>query len=177
MCIGGFVLAGGLSRRMGGVDKALLLHPSGETMLNRTARIVCEAAGNVTILGPASRYGGMGFPTLPDAVAESGPLAGIYTALRESGCERVLVAPVDLPHLTVDFLQRLLGVAGRCVIAQGQPLCGVYRRDCLEVFEAALREGRLRVIAAAQELGAQEIVPDDPQMLQNRNTPEDWQTA
>ncbi len=177
MLIGGFVLAGGFSRRMGGRDKALLLHPSGETMLSRTAAIVREAAGNVTILGPANRYAHFGFPILEDSRPDSGPLAGLFTALQQTSCARILVAPVDLPHLTTDFLRLLIATPGACVIAQGQPLCGVYHRDCLPAIEAALRANSLRVTAIAEALGAREVVPNDPQMLENRNTPEDWLTA
>ena len=177
MLIGGFVLAGGLSRRMGGRDKALLIHPSGETMLSRTAAIVRQAVGNVTILGPSNRYAHCGFPILEDLTPDSGPLAGIFTALQQTSYTRILVTPVDLPHLTVDFLRRLVATPGTCVIAQGQPLCGVYHRDCLPVIEAALHARNFRATAAAKALGAREVVPDDPQMLENRNTPEDWLTA
>lgn len=175
--IGGFVLAGGLSRRMGGRDKALLLHPSGETMLHRTAAIVQDAVGNVTILGPAQRYGHLGFPVLEDLHPDSGPLAGIFTALcQPGGRDRILVVPVDLPNLTADFLRQLTALPERCVIAKGQPLCGVYHRECLPVIEAALAGRQLRVTAIAEALGAREVVPDDPQMLENRNTPQDWLT-
>lgn len=175
MLIGGFVLAGGLSRRMGGRDKALLLHPSGETMLHRTAALVREAVGNVTILGPANRYQHLGFPILEDLHTNSGPLAGIHTALQQHA--RILVVPVDLPHLTADFLKQLRDTPGNCVIAQGQPLCGVYDHNCLPVIEAALRAGQLRVTAVAATLNAREVSPNDSQMLENRNTPQDWLTA
>jgi molybdopterin-guanine dinucleotide biosynthesis protein A len=175
MLTGGFVLAGGLSRRMGGRDKALLPHPSGETMLNRTADLVREAVGNVTILGPSQRYAHLGFPILEDLHANSGPLAGIHAALQQN--TRILVVPVDLPNLTAEFLRRLLGTPGNCVIARGQPLCGVYQRDCLPVIEAALQSANLRVTAVAAALDAREVAPDDPQMLENRNTPQDWLTV
>jgi molybdopterin-guanine dinucleotide biosynthesis protein A len=140
------------------------------------AGIVREAVGNVTILGPAHRYGHLEFPVLEDVRAESGPLAGIFTALRETSYERILVVPVDLPNLTVDFLRKLLATAGGCVIAQGQPLCGIYGRECLPAIEAALSAGNLRVTALTAVLGAREVAPDDPQMLENRNTPQDWLT-
>jgi molybdopterin-guanine dinucleotide biosynthesis protein A len=143
-------------------------------MLSRMAGIVNEVVGNVTILGPARRYGHLGFSVLEDLQADSGPLAGIYTALHETDFEAILVVPVDLPHLTADFLRRLVATPGQCVIAQGQPLCGVYRRECLPAIEAALAAAQLRVTAVAASLGACEVIPDGPQMLENKNTPQDW---
>ena len=175
------MLAGGSSRRMGR-DKALILWKTGETMLERTARIVREAVGNVSVLGPASRYSGLGLPILEDLIADCGPLGGLHTALLHCGqrarlvpCEQALLVPCDLPHLTAAFLQRMAAVeSAQCVIARGQPLCGVYHRGVLPVVEQAIRARRLRMTDLAEALGAVEIDPDDPLMLQNRNTPGDW---
>jgi molybdopterin-guanine dinucleotide biosynthesis protein A len=173
---GGYVLAGGASRRMGR-DKALLLWKNGENMLRHTADLVLSAVGNATILGPVDRYAHFGLPVLEDAIPDCGPLGGIYTALLRGEHERVLVAPVDLPFLTVDFLRRLLAEAAdcACVIAKGQPLCGVYHASTLPAIEEAIGKRMLRVTALAASLDARESSPDDPRILQNRNTPEDWQ--
>ncbi|BDC48287.1 hypothetical protein F183_A06030 [Bryobacterales bacterium F-183] len=42
-------------------------------------------------------------------------------------------------------------------------------------MEAALERGMLKVTALTAQLGALEIAPEDPQMLQNMNTTEDWE--
>lgn len=86
---------------------------------------------------------------------------------------------VDLPNLTTEFLREIIASAAdgvAAVIAEGQPLCGLYHRDrCLPEVEAALGRGMLKVTALTAALGALEIVPKSPQMLQNMNTTEDWE--
>ena len=142
-------------------------------MIEQTARTLREAVGTAAILGPASRYAHLGLPVFEDLVPDCGPLGGLYTALHH--CDRALLAPVDLPYLDVAFLQRLTGDSGgQCVIAKGQPLCGVYDCSALPVIADAIRAGRLRMTELAAALGAVEIAPDDPLVLQNRNAPGDW---
>ena len=103
-----------------------------------------------------------------------GPLGGIHAALRASPFERNLFVAVDLPRLTAVFLRELLAREDPCVVAQGQPLCGVYAKSCLPAIEKALRAGKLRVRDLAGLLGAAEVPPADTDLLANVNTMDDW---
>jgi molybdopterin-guanine dinucleotide biosynthesis protein A len=181
-----FVLAGGHSRRMGGgADKALLAHRDGFTQLERVARLAAKATGRrATIVGPTVRYANLlhSLPVenvLEDIIPNSGPLGGIHCALTHTDCDWNLIIAVDLPNLTAGFLRTLMAGAGEgipAVVAAGQPLCGIYHRDrCLPEVSAALDRGMLKVTALAARLGAVEIAPESPQMLQNMNTTEDWE--
>ncbi|MEO7144809.1 MAG: NTP transferase domain-containing protein, partial [Bryobacteraceae bacterium] len=76
----GFVLAGGLSTRMGR-DKAWLPH-RGTTLAAYVAGEVLRAAGSVTLVGDPAKYARLGHPVVADHVAGRGPLGGILTALR-----------------------------------------------------------------------------------------------
>src|SRR5687767_5684957 len=80
--IGGFVLAGGESRRMGR-DKALLEFQR-EPLALRAARLLQPYAEEVTLLGPAQLYSHLDLPVIPDAFPSRGPLAALCTALKYS---------------------------------------------------------------------------------------------
>jgi len=78
----GVILAGGLSRRMGGGDKGLL-RLGGEPLIAlvqaRLAPQVAEVALNAN--GDAARFDALGLPVIADSVAEfPGPLAGVTCA-------------------------------------------------------------------------------------------------
>src|SRR5262249_24525805 len=79
----GLVLAGGLARRMGGGDKALI-RIGNETILQRTlARFAPQVSGVVlNANGDASRFVSYGVPVVSDSIADfPGPLAGILAGL------------------------------------------------------------------------------------------------
>ncbi|HEX7388531.1 MAG TPA: NTP transferase domain-containing protein, partial [Acidiphilium sp.] len=79
----GAILAGGLARRMGGVDKALQ-SVGGESVLARLiARLRPQAASLIlNINGDASRFAGFGLPVVTDDLpGHPGPLAGVLASL------------------------------------------------------------------------------------------------
>ena len=79
----GLLLAGGLSRRMGGGDKTLRLL-SGRTILDH---ILERVRPQVELLvlnanGDPARFASTGLPVAPDVVPDyAGPLAGVLTGL------------------------------------------------------------------------------------------------
>jgi molybdopterin-guanine dinucleotide biosynthesis protein A len=175
----GFVLAGGRSTRMGR-DKALL--PAGpRTLLEHVAELVREAAGNVTLIGPAERYAHLGIPMVPDAVESQGPLGGLFTALEATSADWNLIVACDMPGLTAEFLRTLLDaaeLAGKdClapVTAQGiEPLCAVYHRRVASAAARALHAKLLKMQDFARSLDTVEWPVADPAILRNVNTPQD----
>ncbi|MBV8836870.1 MAG: NTP transferase domain-containing protein, partial [Alphaproteobacteria bacterium] len=79
----GLVLAGGLARRMGGGDKALI-RIGDETILARTlARLTPQVAGVVlNANGDPARFASFQLPIVADSVPDfAGPLAGILAGL------------------------------------------------------------------------------------------------
>jgi molybdopterin-guanine dinucleotide biosynthesis protein A len=181
--VGGFVLAGGHSRRMGS-DKALLLRRDGFPQLKYMTDLVAEATGGpATVVGPAVRYQHLHLPIVEDTFPQSGPLGGIHAALASSEFERNLIVAVDLPNLSIGFLTQLLDTSDLeegtvpCVIARGQPLCGVYhRKSCLGPIEVAVARGMLKVTTFVQGVGARVVDPPEPHLLENMNALTDWQT-
>src|SRR6185503_16457339 len=79
----GLVLAGGLARRMGGGDKALI-RIGNETILQRAlSRLAPQVSGIVlNANGDPARFASFGLPVVADTVPDfAGPLAGILAGL------------------------------------------------------------------------------------------------
>jgi molybdenum cofactor guanylyltransferase len=199
----GVVLAGGLSRRMGGGDKGLL--PLGpETMLGhvirRTAPQVEALAINAN--GDAGRFRAFGLPVLPDPIdGFVGPLAGVLAGLRwaavtHPGIRHVLTVSADAPFLPMDLAHRLAaGLAAATdrqphpiAIAQSadglHPVIGLWPVALADDLDAALRGGVRKVLDWTDRHGtvpvmfeAVTIGGDTIDPFFNANTPEDLARA
>ncbi|MGE0723072.1 MAG: molybdenum cofactor guanylyltransferase MobA [Alphaproteobacteria bacterium] len=111
--IAGVLLAGGLSRRMGGGDKSL------RTLAGRPVldHVVARARPQVAALalnanGDPARFASYGLPIVPDDVPEfPGPLAGVLAGLDwaagEAGATHVASFATDAPFLPADLVARL----------------------------------------------------------------------
>ncbi|MBM1169723.1 molybdenum cofactor guanylyltransferase MobA [Microvirga arabica] len=110
----GVVLAGGLSRRMGGNDKALLPLAGRSLVEHATERLApqCESV-ILNANGDPCRFSRMTLPIVPDSIPDYlGPLAGILAALEWSATHRpdidwVVSAPADTPFIPHDLVLRL----------------------------------------------------------------------
>src|SRR5271169_6341693 len=149
--VGGFILAGGESSRMGR-DKALL-ELNGETLIVRAAKLVELAVGTCAVVGDSVRLEGLALRVIEDDFPGAGPLGGIATALRNSGAEWNLVIACDLPYLTREWLEYLVARASRSdgdiVLPMNErgtePMCAMYRVRCLPSIDAALDAGTRKV--------------------------------
>jgi len=178
----GFVLAGGMSRRMGR-DKALLPF-RGRTLIEHVAGAVREAAGSAVLVGPPERYARLGFPVVADERPGMGPLGGIVTALGVARSGWILAAACDLPGLTGPFLSEMLArwreQAGDadCFVPQSsggvEPLCAVWRVAALPRLRCALNERRLKMKEVIGKLNARVWPVADARWFRNVNTPLDW---
>ena len=101
--IAGLVLAGGLSRRMGGGNKALS-DLGGRPMIAHVIARLASQAGHLAInanVDPAI-YSAYGLPVLADCISgHAGPLAGVLTGLEWAanlpGVTHVVTAATDTP--------------------------------------------------------------------------------
>jgi len=146
----GVILAGGLSRRMGGGDKALLPLGGGSMLLRVAARLMPQVDAMIlNANGPADRFAGLGLPVVPDSIADfPGPLAGIlaameWTARKYPDVSHVLSVAADTPFLPLDLAARLAagapegGIAIACSPSGLQPVFGLWPvalRDDLSAF-------------------------------------------
>jgi len=188
---GGFVLAGGKSRRMG-QDKALLLF-EGRPLGLRAAELAQQVCSDVTIVGDPAKYAAWGFPVLRDLYPDRGPLGGIHAALAHCDAPLALVVGCDMPYLSPEFLHFLVGLARQseadAVIPESEtfgyePLCAVYARACFAPIEQALREDRRKISEVFRTLRLRLISPSewrpyDPEgrLFRNLNTLEEYEQA
>ena len=183
------ILAGGLSRRMGGGDKGLL--PLGDgTVLGAVLACIAPQASPVALNanGDPARFADLGLPVLPDPVPDHpGPLAGILAAMEWAAGLRapaVLTVPGDAPFLPADLLSRLLGAEAPAIAASSgrvHPVAGLWPVGLAASLREALAQGTRKVEAFARLHGAIEVefpVPPggiDPFL--NLNTPDDLAKA
>jgi molybdopterin-guanine dinucleotide biosynthesis protein A len=153
--ITGLILAGGLGRRMGGVDKGLQLCAERPLVAYVIERMAPQVG---SLLISANRnpesYAALGYPVVADRVEGfAGPLAGIHAGL--SGCTTALMAtaPCDSPRLPLDLVERLrtallLADAEIAVAATASglhPTFALMRREVLASLTAYLADGRHRM--------------------------------
>lgn len=176
----GYVLVGGQSSRMGR-DKARLPLNS-HFLVEDVAEKVAKVAGNVALVGNPALYSDLPFECIRDLHPGLGPLAGIEAALAQNKAAWNLIVACDMPGLATQWLEELLMMARQssklCFVIQDgssriQPLCAVYRQDCLPLVAQALSAGRLSLLDLLAVLDAGRVRIASP--LHNVNTPEEWQ--
>ncbi|KQZ13399.1 molybdenum cofactor guanylyltransferase [Mesorhizobium sp. Root554] len=110
--IAGTILAGGLSQRMGGGDKGLLMIGD-QTVLHHVARRMAPQVEALALNanGDVARFAQLGLTTVADGLADfPGPLAGILAAMEWAaglGFNQVATIAGDTPFLPTDFVARL----------------------------------------------------------------------
>jgi molybdopterin-guanine dinucleotide biosynthesis protein A len=165
-----------------GRDKAMLPF-RGATLAEHAAAAVAGVAGAATFVGDPGRYGGQGYPAIPDAFPGEGPLGGIVTALRHTTADWNLIVACDMPGLTVGFLAGVVAAAeasGALVLlpvspdGHPEPLCAVWSRQCLPALEQAMAAGVRGVTAALRDLPVCRWIVPQIAHFENVNTPEDW---
>lgn len=186
--IAGVILAGGLSRRMGGGDKALL--PLGGRPI--LAHVIARLAPQVGPLalnanGDPGRFAGFGLPVVPDGLAGfAGPLAGVLSAMDWAaglGAATVATAAADTPFLPCDLVARLAAGMGGAPAAVAvtedgaHPTCALWRVDPREELREALDGGIRRVTDWTARLGAVAVAFPGGEAFFNVNTPADLARA
>jgi molybdopterin-guanine dinucleotide biosynthesis protein A len=167
----GVVLAGGMGRRMGGVDKGLVLldgRPMVEHALGRLRPQVDAVLINAN--QNLDRYAAFGAPVIPDAIAGfAGPLAGLHAGLSAAATEFVVTVPCDSPFLPADLVARLMAglVAQNADLAvartfdQPHPVFALVRRRVLPHLAGFLDGGGRKIDAWYATLSTIETAFDD----------------
>lgn len=178
--ITGLVLAGGLGRRMGGVDKGLQPFRGRPLALHALERLRPQVG---PLLLNANRhlaqYAAFGVPVLPDAVAgHPGPLAGLLAGLAQAGTPWLACVPCDSPCFPPDLVARLADAVGDAELAmavsgparRAQPVFLLARTTLRAPLEAWLADGGRRVEAWAASRRCVAVPFDDDAAFANANT-------
>ena len=182
--ITGVVLAGGLGRRMGGIDKGLQ-ELNGRPLVQWVLERLAPQVGTVLINANQNlaRYGEFGYPVLPDVIADfAGPLAGLHAALSHARTPLLVTVPCDSPFLSADLVLRLHAALQAQHADLAVPRTGdrahrafcLTRREMLPRLDAFLASGERKVGLWHASLKVAEVpFDDDADAFRNINTPEE----
>jgi len=186
----GVILAGGKSRRMGGINKALL-RVGKETMIGRVRRAVLQAMNKAIIItNTPDDFSFLGLPMFPDIYPNAGSLGGLYTGLKHCTDKLAFLVACDMPFLDPYIMRTIIQMAdGYDVVIPNvdgglQPLHAVYSNRCTPLIEDLLKCGNLKIIDFLQEVKVREV-PEaflktlDPtfRFVMNINSPNDLAKA
>jgi len=184
----GVILAGGLGRRMGGVDKGLQLlngRPMAARVLARLAPQVDEVLINAN--QNLERYSLLGCRVVPDRLGGyAGPLAGLHCGLSEARHDLVATVPCDSPFLPEDLVARLavplqdetVDLAVAKTGSQPHPVFCLARRRLLHHLSAFLQSGGRKIDAWYATLKVVEVAFDGEAVaFSNINTAEELRSA
>jgi molybdopterin-guanine dinucleotide biosynthesis protein A len=191
--VGGIVLCGGKSSRMG-TPKAWLPF-AGELMLPRVVRLLGQAVQPIVVVAAAEQE----VPSLPadvevvrDEERERGPLQGLAAGLKAltARCDAAYVSSCDVPFLRAAFVRRMIDLLGDCDICVPRvgelyhSLAAVYRLGVAPLVEDLLKANRLRPVFLFEQARSRcvepaDLVDVDPDLgsLRNLNTPADYEAA
>jgi len=167
----GVILAGGLGRRMGTVDKGLQIfreRPMIASVLERLRPQVDAILINAN--QNRERYEEFGFPVVPDELGGyAGPLAGLHAALGRAVTALVLTVPCDSPMLPLDLAARLRAGMARAgadlavarTFSQSHPVFALVRTGVREHLDRFLAGGGRKIDAWYADLAIVEVAFDD----------------
>lgn len=184
----GIILAAGLSSRMGAFKP--LLELDGVSMVRRVVRLMGEAGAEPVIVVTGHRReeleqhlagSGMIFVHNPDFAATQ-QLDSLKLALSQvrPDCGRVLVSPADIPLVQRETVKRLLAVegdfvrprfgrrAGHPVMMSAKLIPYVLKYTGADGLRGAVRAGGFQVL---------DVPVDDPAILMDNDTPEDFRRS
>ena len=180
------VLAGGLARRMGGIDKGLV-ELAGKPMVQWALERVGPQVDCVVVNANRNMdaYAALGTTIISDTCeGHPGPLAGLLAALQHYGesAARVFMCPCDSPFLPHDMIERMVTAldqnqASVAVAHDGdrqQPVFLLVDRSCLVSLTAFLDSGERKIDRwFADERLVEVNFADKPEAFLNINTEEE----
>lgn len=184
----GIVLAGGLGRRMGSVDKGLV-ELDGKPLIAYVIDRLAPQVGAIIVNANqnAERYAAFGHRVIADAVGGfAGPLAGLHAGLSVAATPYVVTVPCDSPYLPADLVRRLADALERddahLAVAktfdQPHPVFALVRRDVLPHLATFLEGGGRKIDAWYRTLEVVEVPFDDcAEAFRNINTRDELAAA
>ena len=182
MSVSGIILAGGLGRRMGGVDKGL--QPlRGKAMVEHVLARLAPQVDDIVINANQNheRYAAFGYRVVADEIAGfAGPLAGLHAGLGAIAHPIAVTVPCDSPFLPVDLVARLHAALGDNDLAvaktgeQPHPVFALVRRAVAGNLETFLKSGGRKIDGWYASLKVVEVLFDDEaDAFRNINTLEE----
>ena len=198
--IPGIILAGGLSRRMGGGDKGLLMLGK-TTIIERVIDKILPQVGSlaININGNSSRFPDYKLPIIPDSIkGYLGPLSGILAGMEwafKNGNRYIATVAADTPFLPDDLIKRLhamvksknlnIGIAASRILSGDDvfihPTFGIWEVALKDDLRDALANDTRKIMFWAKKFKLDYYYFDTSDKLSdpffNINTPDDLEEA
>jgi len=161
--ISGVILAGGASRRFGGITKSNII-VDGETIISRIISTIDNLFNEIIIVTntPSEFHDLERFKIAGDHFLKAGPLGGIHSALKVSENDSIFVFAGDMPFLDKEIITEeirqfrlndykiLIPRIGGLI----EPLHSIFRVSVLPHLEMFLAEGNRSVRDFISEMNA-----------------------
>lgn len=187
----GVILAGGLSTRYGGGNKALL-RVGGVCILDRLMAVYRELFEEIILVTNRPRdFLGWDALIVTDLFPVRSSLTGIHAGLFYarhpfaffSGCDAPFLKK-DVVAAVLDHLEPEIDLVLPQTAAGFEPLCAAYSRRCLKAAEEHIRQNKFKIQLALagkriKAIPEEELRQKDPHLLSffNVNSPEDLARA
>lgn len=146
------ILCGGKSSRMG-FDKCTL-QVNGKLLIEIISEQLNKVFDNIILVSnDKDKFKNISYKTIEDIVPNSGPLGGIYTALKYAESNYVFVTACDMPVINLDYIKYMMGLLkensfnGIASYNCGhiEPLYAFYSKKVIPVFESELSNNNFRL--------------------------------
>jgi len=182
------ILAGGRSRRMGGVNKSFV-QLDGHPLIQHVIDRITAQCGQIVISAnhDLQQYAQFGLPVISDLDQQmNGPLAGLLSCASEIQSEEIICVTCDSPNIPIDLYSRLHQALEQsdkhwACVHDGQriqPLFSLFHRACVPELTAYLASGQRRAIEWVLSQAAIQVdFSDQAEAFYNINTPEQLDKA
>lgn len=188
--VAGIVLAGGRSRRMGGINKALL-EIDGIPIIRRIVSTLERVFRHIIIItNSPQEYRFLDVPLFRDIRTGYGSLGGLYTGLSNCPVPHGFFVACDMPFLNEHIMRMMVESMDNFDVVipriRGllEPLHAIYGRSCIPHLEDLMDRNDLKILnlfphVSVKEIPETPIAQIDPELrfAINVNTPEDLARA
>ena len=187
------ILAGGLSRRMGGGDKGLRLLGGKRILQHVVERVVPQVDRAIlNANGDPGRFAEFGLPVVPDGLPDfPGPLAGVlagmeWAATNAPGATHVASFAGDSPFVPRDLVARMAAELPKALLVsvrsagQDYPIIGLWPVSLADALRRAMVEEDMRKVdrwTARYRLAVIDVAADPVDPFFNANAPADLDEA
>jgi molybdopterin-guanine dinucleotide biosynthesis protein A len=175
-----YILIGGESKRFGSLKWQTTIN--GQTILDRIWD-ACDGIENRYVIGKENPNS-ISYPFIKDELEINAPINGLYTALKYSRTDWILLLSCDLPLIDSRVFNKLWdSKSENCDIIipvsndKIQVACGFYQKRIFTKLESEIQNGNYSLFKLVEKLNSYYINFGDNQSFLNMNTKKDLRTV
>ena len=171
-----YILIGGESKRFGSLKWQTTIN--GQTILDRIWD-ACDGIGNRYVIGK-KKLDSISYPFIKDELEINAPINGLYTALKYSKTDWILLLSCDLPLIDSRVFNKLWdSKSENCDIVipvsndKIQVTCGFYQKRIFTKLESEIHNGNYSLFKLVEKLNPCYVNFENNQSFLNMNTKKD----